>query len=71
MATRKRKKKFIQNAIKRPGALSARAKRSGRSVAAQASHDRAHGSTQAKRQASFYQNVLKPASKKRKKKGKK
>jgi hypothetical protein len=60
--------KFIASAIKRPGALTRRAK-SGkkRSVHAQAQHDMRHGSTRAKRQASFYLNVLKPASRKRKK----
>lgn len=70
MATKKRKKsssKFIQSAIKRPGALTARANRNGRSVNAQARYDKTHGSTLAKRQAGFYLGVLKPASKKRKK----
>jgi len=60
--------KFIQSAIKRPGALTRRAKRgTKRSVHAQAQHDMKHGTTLQKRQASFYLNVLKPASRKRKK----
>lgn len=60
--------KFIAKAIKRPGALTRRAK-SGtkRSVHAQARHDMKHGTTLQKRQASFYLNVLKPAAAKRKK----
>lgn len=59
---------FIKSAIKRPGALTKRAK-SGtkRSVHAQAQHDMKHGTTLHKRQASFYIHVLKPASKRRKK----
>jgi hypothetical protein len=58
---------FIASAIKRPGALTRRAK-SGkkRSVHGQARHDMKHGTTLQKRQASFYLNVLKPASRKRK-----
>ena len=50
---------FIASAIKRPGALTRRAK-SGtkRSVHAQAQHDMKHGTTLQKRQASFYLNVL-------------
>ena len=61
-------KNFISSAIKRPGALTRRAK-SGtkRSVHAQAQHDMKHGTTLQKRQAAFYLNVLKPASKRRKK----
>ena len=60
--------KFIAKAIKRPGALTRRAK-SGtkRSVHAQARHDMKHGTTLQKRQANFYLNVLKPAAAKRKK----
>lgn len=59
---------FIKGAIKRPGALTRRAK-SGtkRSVHAQARHDMKHGSTLQKRQASFFLHVLKPAAAKRKK----
>lgn len=75
MATRKRKKKSlggsgktIQSAIKRPGALSSRAKRNGRSTTAQARHDKAQGTTLQKQQANFFLNTLKPAAKKRKKK---
>lgn len=68
MATRKRKKKFIQNAISRPGALSTRAKRNGNSVDQQARKDKKSGSTLQKRQANFYLNTLKPASKKKRKK---
>ena len=62
----RRKKNFIAQAIKRPGALTRRAK-SGtkRSVHAQAQHDMKHGSTLQKRQASFYLNVLSPANRKR------
>lgn len=59
---------FIAGAIKRPGALTRRAK-SGtkRSVHAQARHDMKHGTTLQKRQASFYIHVLRPAAAKRKK----
>jgi hypothetical protein len=64
-------KKFIKSAIKRPGALSARAKRSGRSTLAQARKDKRSGTTLQKRQANFYLNVLKPASAKRKGTGRK
>lgn len=54
-------KKFIQKAIKRPGALTARAKGKGKSVAGEAQADK-HKSGLAGEQARFYLNVLKPAS---------
>ena len=63
-STKKGGKKFIRNAIKRPGALSARAKRNKRSTTAQARHDAKHGTTLQKRQANFYLKVLKPSSRK-------
>jgi len=66
MARKKRKKKFIQKAIKRPGALK-RAKRKGESTDAAARRLKKSGTKLQKRQANFYLNVLKPASKKRKK----
>ena len=61
MATEKQK--FIQRAIKRPGALTARAKSHGKSVAGEAAADQ-HKSGLAGEQARFYQNVLKRAHKK-------
>lgn len=71
MATRKRKKKgAISSGIKRPGALTSRAKRNGNTVNQQARKDVKSGSTLAKRQGAYYLNVLKPASKKRKKRSK-
>lgn len=54
-----KKKMNVKKAIKRPGALTARAKRNGRSVTAQARHDKAHGGARQKAQANFYLNVLK------------
>lgn len=60
MATRS--KKFIAGAIKRPGALTAKAKKAGMSVSAYANKVTKPGSkasTQTKRQANFYKNVLK------------
>ena len=63
-----RVKKFIQSAIKRPGALSSRAKRMNRSTTAQAQQDIKHGTTLQKQQANFFLNVLKKASQKRRKK---
>jgi hypothetical protein len=53
--------KFIQHAIKRPGALTARAERNGKSVAGEAAAHQ-HKSGLAGQQARFYENVLKPAS---------
>jgi hypothetical protein len=66
--SRTRKRINVKKAIKRPGALSGRAKRAGRSTHAQARHDKAHGSTLQKRQANFYLNVLKGGRKKGRKK---
>lgn len=78
MATRRRKKKSlggsgttIQSAIKRPGALTSRAKRNKRTVNQQALHDKAHGGTLQKQQANFYLNTLKPIHKRRRKKSSK
>lgn len=45
--------------IKRPGALTARAKRSGRSVSAQAARDKKSGTPLQKKQAAFYFNIAK------------
>ena len=56
------KKHFIKDAIKRPGALTARAKEHGKSVAGEAAAD-VHKSGLAGQQARFYENVLKPAAK--------
>lgn len=63
-----RVKKFIQSAIKRPGALTARASRNNKSTAAQAQQDMKSGTTLQKQQANFFINVLKKASQKRRKK---
>lgn len=60
-------KKFIQKAIKRPGALTRRAKREGRTVDAQARHDAKDGTTLQKRQANFYLKTLRPLAKKKRK----
>lgn len=61
-------KKFIQSAIKRPGALTNRAKSKGRSILAQAQQDVKSGTTLQKQQGNFFLNVLKKASRNRKKK---
>jgi hypothetical protein len=58
------KRKFIAKAIKRPGALTKRAKSKGKSVAGEAAADE-HKSGLAGQQARFYENVLKPANVKR------
>ena len=62
------KKDFIQDAIKRPGALTRRAKRNGRSILEQARKDKSSGTTLEKRQANFYLNTLRPIAQKKKKK---
>jgi hypothetical protein len=64
MARRKSSKKSLKGAVKRPGALTARAKRSSRSITAQARHDKVHGTTLQKRQASFYLNIAKGGKRK-------
>lgn len=71
MATKRKKKSPFKNAIKHPGALTNK-KKKGESTAAAAQRIKKspQASAQAKRQANFYLNVLKPSSKKRKKKGK-
>jgi hypothetical protein len=56
-------KKFIKRAIKRPGALRARAKREGRSVREQAQHD-LHKPGRAGDEARFYWYVLREMRKK-------
>jgi hypothetical protein len=62
MSRRKRGNKFIQSAIKHPGALTAKAKAAGQSVYEFAvAHQ--HDSGQTGDQARFYLKVLKPASK--------
>lgn len=58
-------RKFIQGAIKRPGALTRRAKRKGRSVQEEAKKGSKSGTKLQKEQSNFFLNVLKPASKKR------
>lgn len=71
MALKKKKvEKFIQAAIKRPGALTRRAEREGRTIPAQAKHDVAAGTTLEKRQANFYLNVLRKVRRRRKQGGK-
>lgn len=56
---------FIAGAIKRPGALTAPAKKAGRSVAGEAQVDKSKPGLKGQ-QARFFNNVLKPANKKRK-----
>ncbi len=56
--------KFIQDAIKRPGALTRKAKAAGQSVAAFA-RAHAHDSGLTGQQARFYLNVLKKVNRKR------
>lgn len=58
-------KKFIAGAIKRPGALTKRAKGKGKSVNQEAAADAGKPGL-AGQEARFYQNVLKPANVKRK-----
>jgi hypothetical protein len=59
-------KNFIQGAIKRPGALTAKAKAAGQSVLEFArAHE--HDSGQTGDQARFYLNALRPINLKRKK----
>jgi hypothetical protein len=60
-------KKFIQNAIKRPGALT-RAKKKGESTRAAAQRFKKSGTKRQKQLAIFYLNVLAPAARKRRKK---
>lgn len=55
--------------IKHPGALKARAKRAGRSVAAEAAADAKAPGLKGK-QARLYKNVFAPANAKRRKRGK-
>lgn len=62
-----KKKLNIKKAIKRPGALTARAKRNGRSVTGQIAADLKSGSKLHKQQANFAK-TLRKISKKRKKK---
>lgn len=65
MARRKKSSgKFIQSAIKRPGALT-KAKKKGESTGAAASRLAKSGSPLQKKQAQFYLNVLAPANRKR------
>lgn len=65
---KKQKKLNIKTAIKRPGALSNRAKRNKRTTLQQAKHDKIHGTALQKRQANFYLNTLRPINKKQKNK---
>ena len=55
-------KKFIQKAIKHPGALTAKAKAAGETVAQYAANPPANISTETKRQINFYEGVLKNAN---------
>ena len=64
----KKKKLNISKAIKRPGALSSRARKNGRTTLQQARHDKTKGTTLQKQQANFYLNTLRPINKKKKKK---
>jgi hypothetical protein len=61
---RRRGRKFIAEAIKRPGALTAK-KRAGESTAGAAQRMARSGSTLSKQQANFYLNVLRPATQRR------
>lgn len=56
---KKKIKNFIQSAIKRPGALTKRAKKEGRTVNEQAKVDVKSGTPLQKRQGNFYLKVLK------------
>lgn len=62
----KKKKHFIQNAIQHEGALSRKAAAAGETVAQYAANPPANITAQTKRQIAFYENVLKPANRKRK-----
>ena len=69
MAKRRARRKSLKGAIKRPGALTARAKRGKkRSVRGQAQYDKKHGTPLQKKQANYYLNVLAPANRRRRKK---
>ena len=59
-----RKRINVSAGIKRPGALTRRAKRSGRSVNAQARKDLKSGTPLQKKQGAYYLNVLKGGRKK-------
>lgn len=63
----KKKRLVIDDAIKRPGALTARAKRNNRSVSEQIKKDLKSGTKLQKQQANFAK-TLRKISKKRKKK---
>lgn len=58
--------KFIQQAIKRPGALTRKAKAAGQSIFAFA-RSHAKGKTRTAYQSRFYLHVLRPLAKRRKK----
>ena len=60
---KKAPEKFIQKAIKRPGALTRRAKREGRTVNQEAEHDLKQGTTLDKEQANFFLKVLRKVRK--------
>lgn len=57
-------KKFIQKAIKRPGALTEKAKRAGESINEYA-RSKEHSPGRAEEEARFYEYVLKPKKKPR------
>ncbi len=62
----RKKKKSIASMIRRPGALSSRAKKNNKTTLQQAQHDKTSGTPLQKRQANFYLNMLRPAAKKKK-----
>ena len=69
MAEKKKKPKLdIQSAIKRPGALTKRAEKHGRTIDQQARVDMKSGTKLEKEQADFYLTKLKPIIKNNKKK---
>lgn len=67
MAKKKKKKLDISRAIKRPGALTARANRNGRTISQQIAADLKSGTKLHKQQARFAR-TLRKISRKRKKK---
>ena len=70
MAARKKSTKFIQKAIKRPGALTRKAKRAGKSTQAFAEEHK-HDSGKTGEEARFDINVLRKASRNKKRGAKK
>lgn len=62
-------KKFISGAVKRPGALTKKVGGKPSDRVGKVEYLAKHGSTREKREANFYLHVLRPANKKRKRKG--